>query len=334
MLRWALWLPLKLLRYWLTSVGLISLVLAFMIATPLKRPPELTQMMTDARKGIDLSTLPPLERFQARDGTSLGYRHYVSAGTPAGRGAVVVHGSSAHSATSIHMLNRELAGHGVEAWSIDIRGHGASGTHGDIAYVGQLEDDLADFVAAVRQTAPSLPLTLIGHSSGGGFALRVASSPIRVLFARTVLLAPYLGYDAPSSRVDAGGWASPDIPRIVGLQILRRFGIDCCASLPTVAFAVPPHYEKILTGTYSDRLMRNFATRSYKEDFAAVTGPMIIIAGADDELMIADKYAEIARALAPSVDVKLIEGINHMALVAAPAAVSFIANEVVSHQGS
>ena len=79
MLRWGLWLPLKLLRYWLTLVGLIALVLAAMIATPLKRPPEMTQFMNEARKGLDLSTLPPLERFQARDGTSLGYRHYVAA---------------------------------------------------------------------------------------------------------------------------------------------------------------------------------------------------------------------------------------------------------------
>ena len=37
-------------------------------------------------------------------------------------------------------------------------------TRGDIAYLGQLEDDLADFVAEIRKTNPTAPLTLLGHS--------------------------------------------------------------------------------------------------------------------------------------------------------------------------
>ena len=112
---------------------------------------------------------------------------------------------------------------------------------------------------------PTLPLTLIGHSAGGGFALRVAGSPIQDLFARTVLLAPYLGYDAPTNRPNSGGWANADMPRILGLLVLRKLGIDCCEALPTLAFAVPPHSESILVPAYSDRLMRNFATRGYRD---------------------------------------------------------------------
>jgi alpha-beta hydrolase superfamily lysophospholipase len=99
----------------------------------------------------------------------------------------------------------------VETFAVDMRGHGTSGTRGDIGYVGQLEDDLADFVAVLRTTVPSAPLTLVGHSSGGGFTLRVAGSPIQNLFERFVMLAPYLGYDAPSTRPSSGGWARADI---------------------------------------------------------------------------------------------------------------------------
>ena len=95
-----------------------------------------------------------------------------------------------------------------------------------------------------QDLTPTAPLTLLGHSAGGGFALRVASSPIQNLFARTVLLAPYLGYDAPTNRPDSGGWASADIPRILGLLALRGLGIDCCEALPVLAFAVPPNSEK------------------------------------------------------------------------------------------
>jgi hypothetical protein len=54
----------------------------------------------------------------------------------------------------------------------------------------------------MRGTINELRMT-IGHSEGAGFPLRVTTSPIEELFARAVLLAPYLGYDAPSSRQGA-----------------------------------------------------------------------------------------------------------------------------------
>ena len=98
-----------------------------------------------------------------------------------------------------------------------------------------------------------------------------------------------------------------------------------------LAFAVAPHSEKILAATYSDRLMRNFANhRDFRADLAAATRPLTIIAGADDELMLADKYAEAVRGLTPPVDVKLIEGVNHMGVVSVAKAVSEIANYVAS----
>ena len=262
----------------------------------------------------------------------LGFRHYPASSPATGRAAIVIHGSSGSSGTTIHALSGALAAHGVETYAVDIRGHGASGTRGDIGYVGQLEDDLADFVVVVRKATPTAPLTLIGHSAGGGFALRVAGSSIQDLFARTVLLAPYLGYNAPTNRPNSGGWVSADIPRIIGLLALRAIGIHCCDALPVLAFAVPPNSEKVLVATYTDRLMRNFAThRDFRSDLAAATKPLTIISGADDELMLADKYAEAVRGAAPTVDVKLIDGVNHMGIVSAPKAVSDIAENVATH---
>jgi alpha-beta hydrolase superfamily lysophospholipase len=314
----------------LSGVGVIALVLAAMIATPLVAPPEL-RSISAARGTVDMSTLPAIERFQARDGTMLGFRHY-PAGSPAtGRAAILIHGSSGSSGTTIHALSGALAARGVETYAVDIRGHGASGTRGDIAYLGQLEDDLADFVAVVRKTTPTAPLTLIGHSAGGGFALRVAGSPIQNLFARTVLLAPYLGYAAPTNRPNSGGWASADIPRILGLLALRTIRINCCEALPVLAFAVPPNSEKVLVPAYTDRLMRNFANHpDFRRDFTAATRPLTIIAGADDELMLADKYAEAVRGITQPVNVKLIDGVNHMGIVSNPAAVSIIADDVAT----
>jgi pimeloyl-ACP methyl ester carboxylesterase len=318
----------KVVIWSLAIVGFVGLVLAGLTTRPLRPPPELTSI-SQARKSVDFSALPGIERFQARDGTWLAFRHYPAGSPAAGGAAIVVHGSSGSSGTTIHALSAALAAHGVETYAVDIRGHGASGTRGDIGYVGQLEDDLADFVAVVRTMTPIAPLTLIGHSSGGGFALRVAASPIQHLFARTVLLAPYLGFKAPTNRPNSGGWASPDLPRIIGLSALRMIGITCCDSLPVLAFAVPPDSGKTLVAAYSDRLWRNFANHpDFRGDLAAATKPITIIAGADDELMLADKYVEAVRGIAPPVDVKLIDGVNHMGIVSNPAAISVIADDV------
>ena len=147
---------------------------------------------------------------------------------------------------------------------------------------------------------------------------------------RTVLLSPYLGYDAPTNRPGSGGWASADIPRFLGLTALRKIGIDCCESLAALAFAVPANSAKILNPTYSFRLMRNFATRGYANDLAAAHHPITLIAGASDELMLADKYADAVHAVSPSIEVKLIDGVDHMGIVCNPRAVAAVADDVVS----
>jgi alpha-beta hydrolase superfamily lysophospholipase len=322
---WMVWFPLKLALWGLSLVGAATLLLTAMLATPLARLPELGSV-SQAARAVDRSNMPPLERYSARDGTELAYRHYPARGPAKDKVAILVHGSSG-SSPAVHALADALAARGVETYAPDIRGHGGSGTRGDIAYLGQLENDLEDLVAGVRKTAPNRPLTLLGHSAGGGFALRIASSPIRNLFARTVLLAPYLGYDAPTNRPDSGGWASADIPRFLALAALRRIGVDCCEALPTLAFAVPANSEKILASTYSYRLMRNFGTRGYRADFAAVTTPLTLVSGADDELMLADEYADAVHAVAPSVEVKLIDGVSHMGIVSDPRAISIIAED-------
>lgn len=314
-------------RWLLAAIGLAAVALGGMLAWPIRQPPELTSI-SSARKSIDFSTLPAVERFQARDGTDLAYRYYAAHAPATGRIAVVVHGSSGSSRGSIHALSAALAERGVQTFSVDIRGHGSSGTRGDIRYIGQLEDDLADLVSEIRKTSPAAPLTLIGHSSGGGFALRVAGSPIQHLFARTVLLAPYLGYDAPTSRSDDGQWASPDIPRFLALSLLRQLGLPWAESLPTIAFAVPPNSVRAQTASYSYRLMLNFgAGRDFRQNLAAATRPIAIFAGAADEIMLSGKYQEAAGNRAT---VRIIEGIDHMGIVANPAALSIVADDVAT----
>jgi pimeloyl-ACP methyl ester carboxylesterase len=315
----------------LALLGLLAAVLLAMIAVPPSRPAMLASISGGARP--DISDLPQLSRFQARDGTDLAFRRYQPASAsaavaaPDDRVAVLVHGSSGGS-RSMHTLARAVAAQGVETLAVDTRGHGASGTRGDIAYIGQLEDDLADLVELIRTTRPKAAITLVGFSSGGGFALRVAGSRMKELFTRTVMLAPYLGNDAPTSRPNSGGWASPSIPRILGLVALRQVGLTCCESLPALAFAVPQNSQKAQTGTYSFRLMVNFGVfHDYRSYLRAATHPLTIYTGAADELMLADKYAGAVQDF-PNVNVKVLDGLNHMGLIYDPRAAATIAADI------
>lgn len=298
----------------LAAAGLFTLILASMIAVPVSKPAPLA-FISDTVRAADREGIPALSYFQARDGSQLGYRHYAPSVPAAGRATILIHGSSG-SSLAMHPLAKALAARGVESFVPDIRGHGVSGTRGDIGYLGQLEDDLADLVRHLRITTPDLPLTLVGHSSGGAFALRVAGSAVQTLFARSVLLSPFLGPTAVSSRPNAGGWASPDLPRIIALSILRSFGIVCCDQLPVIGFAVPANSTRILTAEYSFRLLANFgAHRDYREDLRAAKGPLTLIAGANDELMFAGKYAEAVAGTAAKIDVKILDNANHMDVV-------------------
>src|SRR5271156_3573112 len=120
MSKWIVWFPLKVLGWGLGLVGVAALALVAMIAAPLSRPPELTSISQGAR-AVDRSTMPPLSRFPARDGTELAYRHYPARGTLSGKVAILVHGSSGSSA-AVHALADALAVHGVETFAPDIRG--------------------------------------------------------------------------------------------------------------------------------------------------------------------------------------------------------------------
>jgi pimeloyl-ACP methyl ester carboxylesterase len=324
-----LWGSLSVVRWLLAGFGLVALVLTAMMAVPVKRPATL-QFISDAVQEADKEGIPPLRTFRARDGSILSFRHYAASAQPTRRVAVLIHGSSG-SSLAMHPLAKALAARGVESFVPDIRGHGASGTLGDIGYIGQLDDDMADLVAYMRGSGVSLPLTLVGHSSGGGFALRVAGSVNQNLFVRTVLLSPFLGVNSPSTRVNAGGWASPSIPRIIALSILHRAGIICCEQLPAVAFAVPEKLANVLTSQYSFRLLANFsARRDFRADFNDAKGPLTLIAGANDELMFAEKYEEAVKGTAAKIDIRILESANHMDVVSSARFTAIVAEDVAT----
>jgi len=299
----------------LKTVAITLLVLTVLVAAAITfggpRPIATMASVSDPFRQVDFSGVPPVQRYTAADGASLAYRRYAPA-AGAERGSVVlVHGSSG-SSNSMHPMARAFAGAGYVAYALDIRGHGDSGRKGQIAYVGQLEDDMAAFVKAV---APKQPSSLVGFSSGGGFTLRVAGGPRQDLFQSYLLLSPYLAHDAPTARSDSGGWVSVGIPRFVGISLLNRVGVHGFNDLPVIAFAVNEKSRAVLTPEYSYALMVNFAPhRDYVADIKGARHPCALIAGDADEIFRAEQFEPVVRAQGKDWPVTLLPGVGHIPL--------------------
>ncbi|MFT3777187.1 MAG: alpha/beta fold hydrolase [Ottowia sp.] len=272
---------------------------------------------------VDFSRLPPLARYAARDGQALAYRRYGPApdAADARRRIVLVHGSSAHG-QSMHPLAEALARAGFTVDALDMRGHGSSGPRGDIAYVGQLEDDLEDFV---RQVPFAGPGTLLGFSSGGGFVLRVAGGARQGLFDRYVLLSPYLRHDAPTARPDNGDWASVGVPRLLALRLLNRLGVTRFNHLPVVRFALDDAARAHLTPSYSHALAASFGPRGdYAGDIAHAPPALRALVGGSDELFYPDRFDAVFAAAGKPGVVTVVPGIDHIGMTLAPAALDAV----------
>jgi len=266
---------------------------------------------------LDYSDIPALKTFTARDGKKLAYRHYPS---QSDKIMILLHGSGWHS-RYLMPLARFVSDEGLaEVYTPDLRGHGRDPERrGDVDYIGQLEDDLADFIAMILSDHPGRTVILGGHSSGGGLAVRFAGSRYRYLADAFMLLSPFLKYNAPTIRPNAGGWARPYIRPIIGLTMLNNIGIRRLNYLPIIDFNMP---EVARDGTetlsYSYRLNTSYAPRNYKRDLRAITQPLFVAVGTADDAFFADRFEPVITRFTRA-EVRLIEGVSHMGVVTGPA---------------
>jgi alpha-beta hydrolase superfamily lysophospholipase len=261
--------------------------------------------------------LAPERAYEARDGARLPVRTYGAEGPI---DLVLVHGSGAFNAY-LADLSAAIADSGAAVvHTPDLRGHGvAPARRGDIDYPDQLEDDLADLVASLQRAHPERAVVVGGHSSGAGLAVRFAGGAHASLADGYLLLAPYLGHDAPTTRPASGGWARARIPRIVALTILECLGIDALGGTTVVEFDLPAtHRSGAETPAYSYRMMRGINPRGYANDLAALRAPVLVVVGGDDEAMVASAYPALLDAHAPHAELVVVPGQSHLGLVGDP----------------
>jgi non-heme chloroperoxidase len=289
-------------------------------------PPAMASMGTSSAESK--SDFPAPRQFQARDGSSLQYRTYPAA---TDRVAILIHGS-AFPGTSMHALAEALRAAGVTVYVPDIRGHGGSGRRGDIDYVGQIDDDLADFVAQLGPAKSGESRTLVGFSAGAGFAIRFAGGPDGLLFDRYVFLAPILP-GSPTLRPRSGGWVSVSVPRVVTIASLDSVGIHAFDGYLVINYAIPPELSRWVTASYSYRLMMNFGAGSGHEIYLKnIRRPAAILVGSADEQELADQFAPYLQRLGVNIPVTIVPDMKHTDMTSAPGVLPTVVRAIASRE--
>lgn len=263
-----------------------------------------------------LATNAPMpETVVMRDGYGLQVRQFDNGPGPL---IVMLHGSGWNGLQFLQ-LGSELQG---DILLPDLRGHGARpGSRGDVSYIGQFEDDVADLITA--KVKPGQKVVLLGHSSGGGLAVRLAGGQHRDLVDAAVLLAPYLHHAAPTMRPNSGGWAHPLLRRIIGLQMLNAVGITALNHITAIEFNMPSAVMEgplghLTTTSYSYRMNQSYAPRAnYLNDINSLPR-FLLVAGEHDEAFVAASYQPLMEEVTAVGQYVLVPEIGHLDLVNAP----------------
>ncbi|RAR65938.1 alpha-beta hydrolase superfamily lysophospholipase [Paraburkholderia unamae] len=268
--------------------------------------------------------LPPLLRYPARDGEPLAYRFYDSS---ADQILIFIHGSSYHG-RSYHALARAVSASGAAKVILpNLRGHYQSGRHrGDVEYIGQFEDDIADLIAELRRQNRRGPIVLGGHSSGGGFVVRFAGGAHGHLVSRFLASSPVIPASPTLRTGSSGGWAQLHMRRLIGLVILNAFGIRGFNALPVIDFNKPARFwDGTETLSYSYRLTTSYHPRQrYVADLRKLADKAIVLIGEHDEAVDAERLQTLFARESPASLFKVLPDTNHFGIFTSAAVLDML----------
>ena len=266
---------------------------------------------------VDYSALPPRSYFILRNQDKICYREYPA---NAHNIMIYIHGITG-SSRNMHVIAQYMSSNNLaHGFALDMRGHGDSGEKGKIAYIGQLEDDMAEIINTIRYNYPSKKIIMTGFSAGGGFAIRFAGSQYGRLVNTYFFLTPFLHPDTPINRPPSPGtedqWMSVYLPRIIGLSIANLFGITSFNNLPVIEYRIPDIFQEEYTAEYSYNLSENFRPhKDYIGDIRKLKLRAVLFAGNNDQGFIAEKYRDELAQYSNYLWFKFINDAGHLDMV-------------------
>ncbi|MAT96979.1 MAG: hypothetical protein CL608_07545 [Anaerolineaceae bacterium] len=312
-----------------TAVSAIIYFGLALILTFLPEPTFTVDPFPVAQTAVTADFIP--QQYTMRDGETLFARQF-----PANSDTTILllHGVTAESAALSSSAQKLRQISGAEVVALDLRGHGQSGgTLGDVSYIGQYQDDVADVITAIHAEKPNGRLILAGHSMGGGIALQFAQLAEAPEVDGYLMFAPHLGTNAPTlpepdpDNADAAAYSQLHVPRLIGLIMLNSVGIKTFHHLDTLFFNLTDE----VTHTYSFRATANSSPQDYATALTAVDAPLLVVVGSQDEAFVADQFPTAVSAYSDG-EVHIIEGETHTSIVESAAAMTVIENWLAATQ--
>ncbi len=199
--------------------------------------------------------------------------------------------------------------------ALDLRGHGQSdGAPGDVDYVDQYVDDIADVIATIQKETPDGEIILAGHSMGGGISLRYAQRLDLPPVDGYLLLAPHLGQNSPTLFKEsteqapaADNFLKVHGLRIIGLKVLNLMQDHQYDHLPVLFFNLP---EGMPLRNYSYRASESMSPSDYKSGLLAVQQPLLVLVGSQDEAFTAEAFPSAIESYSKG-EIQVIKGLSH-----------------------
>lgn len=272
---------------------------------------------------MDRTKLPPLTNYKVRDGQNLYYRHYACRNTK--RVVVLLHGISEDSvylqSLAAYIANQDMG----QVITPDLRGYGEHPIRrGDLDYIGQLDDDLADLLDLLKTKFHQAEIILAGHSAGGGTALRFAASNYAGKIDRYLLLSPFVHFLAPIMKQDDNQVSTVDKKRLITGMFLNRLGYQKRNHLPVFKRNKPEelcHGSESLTLSY--RLFISRLPDDYKQAIRKLPKNTLVIIGELDEEFDAHAFAPLF-AKYSTIDVDVIPNVDHDGILSSEEAFQLI----------
>lgn len=261
-------------------------------------PIQLHELLKEAK-------LPSLQYIEARDRSKIYFRYY-----PANSNKIVVllHGVAEDSKYLFRLAEYISKNNIAKVFTPNLRGYGEKvERRGDVNYIGQIEDDLGDFLKWISTKNPNNQIILGGHSLGGASTLRFSDSPYEHFVDGYIFISPYIE-SAPYIKKMHSKVSYLNFTLLTTLEKLkiRKF-----------------HYRKVYT-SYKDkklyhggeaiqlsyRLAMSRNPKNYKEKIEAIEKPSLAIVGGEDELYHVENFEEVFRNN-PNFMTKVLPNINH-----------------------
>ncbi|WP_224996905.1 alpha/beta hydrolase [Cesiribacter sp. SM1] len=304
---------------WIVKTFLISVVIYTLISlTLIYWPIELEKNIknydySSVKKHTEV-TLGTEQWLKMRDDHEIFSRIYKSQSKDV---MILIHGSGSESRYLSEMANEMASKNIATVITPDVRGHGRNkGKRGDIDFIGQLENDIEDLIQFSKKNLNANKIILVGHSSGGGFVLRYIGNPDNSKVDKAILMAPYLGYKAPTVKPSSGGWVKVALKRIIGISMLNNIGIKTLNNLPVLFFNRPENIKDSLqVDSYSYNMTMNFDSKNYQQEIKNIDIPCLVFVGKEDESFYPEQFPIVFEPSKKFTEVKIMENVKHLDIV-------------------